>query len=216
MLNLPQIIDVAGCGDVSKCLPVTVQLHFMQRNFSPDEKEMLLLLKQGHEAGFEKIYKLYSTRLFGNIFKMVKSDAIAQEILQEVFIKVWNNRTVIDPERSFRSYIFRIAENSVYDYFRNASRVKKMRTHILAVAIEQYDHIDELLLRKENNAILDKAISSLSPQRQLVFRLCKLEGQSYVEVGRELGISVSTISDHIVKANKTIREYLLDNMDKEI
>ena len=185
----------------------------MQKYFFTDEKELLLLLKQGHEAAFEKIYELYSSRLFGNIYKMVKSESVAQEILQEVFIKVWNNRIGIDPQRSFRSYIFRIAENNVYDFFRNVSRIKKMQSHILVITTEYYEHIEELLLRKEDNVILYKAISSLSPQRQLVFRLCKLEGKSYAEVSRELGISVSTISDHIVKANKAIREYLFANMD---
>lgn len=185
----------------------------MQKHFFIDEKELLLLLKQGHEAAFEKIYKLYSSRLFGNIYKMVKSESTAQEILQEVFITVWNNRTGIDPERSFRAYIFRIAENNVFDFFRNALRVKKMQSHILIIATEHYEHIEELLSRKENNAILHKAINSLSPQRQQVFRRCKLEGKSYAEVSVELGISVSTISDHIVKAKKTIREYLFDNID---
>ena len=185
----------------------------MQRCFFIDEKELLLLLKHGHEAAFEKIYKLYSPRLFGNIYKMVKSQSTAQEILQEVFIKVWNNRTGIDPERSFRSYLFRIAENNVYDFFRNASRDKKMQSCILVIATEHYDHIEELLLKKENNAVIHKAINSLSPQRQQVFRLCKLDEKSYAEVSCELGISVSTISDHIVKATKTIRKYLLEHMD---
>ena len=184
----------------------------MQRHFFIDEKELLLLLKQGHEAAFEEIYKLYSSRLFGNIYRMVKSESTSQEILQEVFIKVWNNRTGIDPERSFRSYLFRIAENKVYDFFPKVSRDKKMHAHIIVIATEHYEHIEELLLRKEDNEIVHKAINSLSPQRQLVFRLCKLEGKSYAEVGRELDISVSTISDHIVKAKKTVREYLFDNM----
>ena len=185
----------------------------MQKHFFPDEKELLFLLKQGHEAAFEEIYKLYSSRLFGNIYKMVKSESTAQEILQEVFITIWKNRTNIDPERSFRAYIFRIAENSVCDFFRKALRIKKMQSHIFVIGTEHYEHIEGLLLRKENNEMLHRAISSLSPQRQQVFRLCKLEGKSYAEVSRALGISVSTISDHIVKANKTIREYLFDNMD---
>ena len=181
----------------------------MQKHLVIDEKELLLLLKQGHEAAFEEIYKLYSSRLFGNIYKMVKSESTAKEILQEVFIKVWNNRTGIDPERSFRAYIFRIAENNVCDFFRNASRIKKMQSHLLVITTGRYEHIEELLLRKENNALLHKVINSLPPQRQLVFRLCKLEGKSYDEVSQQLGITASTVSDHIVKANKTIKEYLL-------
>ena len=188
----------------------------MQKYFFIDEKELLLLLKHGHEAAFEKIYKLYSPRLFGNIYKMVKSQATAQEILQEVFIKIWNNRGGLDPERCFRSYLFRIAENIVYDFFRKVARDKKMQSRLLALAIEHYEHIEEMLLRKENALILQKAIDSLSPQRHEVFRLCKLEGKSYDEVSKQLGISASTISDHIVKANKAVREYLIDHMDMTI
>ena len=181
----------------------------MKEDFFIDEEELLLRLKQGHEAAFEEIYKLYSSRLFGNIYRMVKSESTAREILQEVFIKVWNNRTGIDPKRSFRAYIFRIAENNICDFFRKASRIKKMHSHIHVIATEHYEHVEEFLLRKENNALVHKAINSLPPQRQQVFRLCKMDGKSYDEVSQQLGIAVSTVSDHIVKANKTIREYLL-------
>ncbi len=185
----------------------------MQSHFFANEKELLLLLKEGNEPAFENIYKLYSSRLYGNIYRMVKSESDAQEILQEVFVKIWKNREGIDPEKSFRSYLFRIAENKVYDFFRKVVRDKKMQARLLVVATEHYDHIEELVLRKENNDLLFKAINSLSPQRQQVFRLCKLEQKSYEEVSRKLGISTSTISDHIVKANKAVREYLFDNIE---
>ncbi len=181
-----------------------------------DERELLSLLKQGNEQAFEKIYKVYSARLFGNVFKMVKSETTTQEILQDVFIKIWQNRTSIDLDKSFRSYLFRIAENKVYDFFRQATRDKKIRAQLFAGATEGYEHIEEMIYRKENALLLQKAIDSLSPQRQQVFRLCKLEGKSYDEVSRKLGISPSTISDHIVKANKAVREYLFDNIDTTI
>jgi RNA polymerase sigma-70 factor (ECF subfamily) len=178
-----------------------------------DEKELLVLLKNGQESAFEKIYNLYSARIFGNVFKMVKSKSIAQEILQDVFLKVWDSRANIDQEKSFRSYLFRIAENKVYDFFRKASRDKRIRTLLLTAATEQYDHIEEYLLRKENSLLLQNAISSLSPQRQQVFRLCKLEGKTYEEVSRDLGISQSTISDHIVKGTKAVKEYIFNNAE---
>jgi RNA polymerase sigma-70 factor (ECF subfamily) len=72
-------------------------------------------------------------------------------------------------------------------------------------------HIEEMLLTKESAAILQQAIESLPAQRQQVFRFCKLEGKSYKEVSEILGISVSTISDHIVKGTKAIRSYLESN-----
>ena len=94
---------------------------------SSDEKEWLLLLKQGNEQAFEEIYNLYSSRLFGNIYRMVKSESTTQEILQDTFLKIWYNRASIDLDKSFRSYLFRIAENKVYDFFRKTTRDKKIR-----------------------------------------------------------------------------------------
>jgi RNA polymerase sigma-70 factor (ECF subfamily) len=176
-----------------------------------DEKELLKQLLLGSEQAFEKIYKQYSTRLYGNIFKFVKSDADAQEILQDIFLKVWNNRQHIDVERSFRSYLFKIAENQVYDFFRRAARNKKMEARLMTVSIVEYVHIEEMLLNKEGAIFLEKAIDMLPPQRQQVFRLCKLEGKTYREVSELLQISVSTISDHIVKGTKTIRIYFENN-----
>ena len=188
----------------------------MQITSPHDERELLSLLKQGNEQAFEKIYNSYSSRLFGNVFKMVKSETTTQEILQDVFIKIWSNRASIDLDKSFRSYLFRIAENKVYDFFRKASRDKKIQAQLFAIATEGYEHIEEMIYRKENALLLQKAIDSLSPQRQQIFRLIKLDNKSYEEVSRQLGISVSTISDHIVKANKAIREFIFTHNDMAI
>lgn len=183
----------------------------MQSNNSYDEKELLVQLKQDSESAFEELYKLYSARLFGNLLKLVKSEIDAQEILQDVFIKIWDNRQQIDTDKSFRSYLFKIAENKVYDLFRKISRDKKREEALLSIATSEYVHIEETILNKESTALLNKAIESLPPQRQQIFRLCKLEGKSYKEVSETLGISVSTISDHIVKATKSIRSYFEEN-----
>jgi RNA polymerase sigma-70 factor (ECF subfamily) len=176
-----------------------------------DEKELLLLLLNGSEQAFEKIYKLYSTRLYGNLLKLVKSEAEAQEILQDVFLKIWDNRQRIDIDKSFRSYLFKIAENKVYDFFRKAARDKKREAQLISLATNDYIAAEELFMAEEKSAILQRAIDSLPPQRQQVFRLCKLEGKSYKQVSELLGISVSTISDHIVKATKSIRDYFENN-----
>ena len=87
---------------------------------------------------------------------------------------------------------------------------------MFAAATEEYEHIETMIHKKENDLLLQKAIDSLSPQRQQVFRLIKLDNKSYEEVSRQLGISVSTISDHIVKANKAIREFIFTHNDMAI
>jgi len=176
-----------------------------------EEKDILLDLLNGNENAFEKIYQLYSPRLFGKLLKLVKSESHAKEILQDVFLKLWEHRKSIDPEKSFRSYLFKIAENKVYDFFRKAAREKIMASQLIALSTANYNVIDEFISGDENLAMLQRAIDLLPPQRQQIIRLCKLEGKSYKEVSEMLGISVSTISDHIVKGTKAIREYFDKN-----
>jgi len=173
-----------------------------------NEKDLVTLLIKGDEAAFEKLYRLYSERLLAYLIKLLKSEDIACEVLQDVFIKVWNNRQNIDAAQSFRSYLFRIAENGVYDFFRKAARDRKLRTALIQSACKDYDPIEEGVYMKERNQLLQEAIDALPPKRRQVFQLVKIEERSYEEVSHMLHVSISTVNDHIVKATKSIRENL--------
>jgi RNA polymerase sigma-70 factor (ECF subfamily) len=173
-----------------------------------NENDLVARLNNSDGEAFEQLYQLYSGRLFGYLIKLVKSEVFAQELLQDTFIKLWNKRENINPEKSFRSYLFRIAENNVYDFFRKAARDKKLQEAIIKNACENYRHVEENLLTKENEQILQDAINLLPPKRRQIFQLIKIEERSYEEVSTLLNISVSTINDHIVKATKSIHEAL--------
>ena len=171
----------------------------------PEERELLLELKEGNEAAFEQIYKFYSPRLYGNLIKLLKSEPIAAEILQDSFVKIWELRETIDVDKSFRSYLFRISENKVYDRFRKIASYKKFATLVLNGSAEEYSHVEEGLTQKETRKVLEGLVNALPQQRRRVFMLCKIEGKSYKQASKILGISTSTISDHILKANDFLR-----------
>lgn len=171
--------------------------------------EQLLLngLRQGDQASFDQLYQLYSERLYINLLKLVKHPETAEEILQDIFIQVWEKRATIEIHTSIRAYLFRIGENKVYDFYRKVRRDKVLYAHVKAAASEQYTHIEETLLFRENEQLLHAAVAALPPQRRQVFELCKLQGKTYEQVSAQLGISTSTINDHIVKATRSIRQY---------
>ena len=173
-----------------------------------NEKLLLQQLSEDSEIAFEKIYNFYSPRLYCRILRMLKSEAIAEEILQDVFLIIWDTRNKLDPEKSFCSYLFCIATNKCYDYYRRMVRDKKLLQKLNGLS-GYFDSIDEDVINKESSAILYHAIEQLPPKRKLIFRLCKVEGKSYEEVGLQLGISPSTISDHIVKANLFIKDQII-------
>lgn len=183
----------------------------MINRFIPEEyeKELLSQVREGDVRAFEHIYNIYSARLYGSIFKIVKSAAVTEELLQDTFQRIWEHRHTIDLNRSFKSYLFTIARNLVYDYFNNASRQKILERYLQAKEENAISGFRHQLEEKESELLMERAVHQLPPQRKLVYTLCKIEGKSYEDVSKALGISVSTISDHIVKATKSIKAYYL-------
>lgn len=139
---------------------------------------------------------------------MVKVDVLADELTQDVFVKVWTKRHLLDSEQSFRSYLFSIAQHLVYDTYRKMSRDESLVNKVKLISTELYTHTEEDIYYKETAEMVQKAIELLPTQQRRVFQACKIEGRSYEEVARELNISVSTVNGHIVKATKTVAEYL--------
>jgi RNA polymerase sigma-70 factor (family 1) len=172
-------------------------------------KALLIKLTNHDHRSFHELYNRFSVQLYANILRMVKDADLAQEILQDVFVKVWEKRDLIDPEKSFTAYLFKIAKNMVYDHFRKLAMNKKFETHLLINGTDAYTHVEEEIIFKESNQLFLDAVDKLSPQRKQVFTLCKLEGKSYHEVSDLLHISTSTVSDHLLKSNKFIKAQML-------
>ncbi len=175
---------------------------------SNDEKELLMQLREGNAQALDYFYHQYSLRIYRKLLKMVRVETIAEELVQDVFVRIWDKRHQIDPDRSFRSYLFTIAQNLVYDLYRKVAREERLQEVIKEASSEIYMHVEEGVFLKETSEILNKAINNLPSQQKLVFTLCKLEGKSYEDASATLGISTSTINNHIVKATKSIKGYM--------
>ncbi|MCT1523802.1 RNA polymerase sigma factor [Sphingobacterium hotanense] len=178
------------------------------------EIALLDLMKQGDQGAFRELYNRYSGKLYSNILRMTKSNDTADDILQGVFIKIWENRFAIDTTRSFKSFIYQIAQNTVFDNFRKEARYRVLvsTTARKREELEKSESPTEKWIgAKEDKTILENAVSQLPPRRREIYQLCKLEGLTYDQVSEKMGISISTINDHIVKASKTLREYLVQS-----
>jgi RNA polymerase sigma-70 factor (family 1) len=171
------------------------------------EKELLAELITGDKNAFTNLYFTYSGQIYSKILRLTKCEETSQEILQELFLKVWEKRSQIDPEKPFRSYLFTIAQNLMYDHFRKVARDKVLVDSLVSSAAMYY-RSDDTEVFEERMQCINKAIEQLPPVRRQVFKLSKIEGKSYEEIALLLGISHSTISDHIVKANRAIKKYL--------
>lgn len=175
-----------------------------------DERDLLLRLKDGDHAAFEKLYRKYSLSLYSNILRLVHDESVADDLFQDLFLKIWRYRENINPDLPFGGYLFTSSQRIIYNYIRHAQVEKQVERYLSYYHNESYNHVEEQVFFKETDAIVQAAIDQLPPQRQKIYRLCKIEGLSYDEVSKQLNIGRSTVQDHMVKANKFIKETLLN------
>src|SRR5690606_985481 len=182
-----------------------------------DPEEILLLsqLRDGSLTAFNRIYTTYAPQLYRRVLFRSKDPEVVEEVLQDVFLKVWDKRGEIIPDRGFRTFIFRMSDNLAIDLFRKIGRDKKLQMELWAASISFYFHLEENVLKDEEVKILKEAIETLSPKRKQILILCKLEEKSYKETAEILGVSVSTVSNQLVKAMKDIKGYIETNYKSE-
>lgn len=180
----------------------------MATNTPFDEKALLVKLQAGSADAFTQLYQAYAERLYYNILSLVKDGSTAEELVQDIFARIWQKRETIQIDTSFGAYLFAASRNRVYDFFRKLDRDHDLYAVIRAAASYEYSYIEEALLTRENVDMLQKAIKSLPQQRRRAFELCKIEGLSYKEASEKMGISLSTLKDHMANAREAIRIYV--------
>lgn len=169
---------------------------------------LLEQIRDGNEQAFAALYDRYAGRLYGNLIKLVKDRDVAQELLQDVFFKIWEKRKSIHVESSFAAYLFTITKHMALNFSRRVVLDAKVVSSLAAEAPDGYSHIEEGMIAKELERLYDNAVNALPPKRRMVYIRCKHEGKTYEQVSRELGISTSTINDHMVKALRFIEQRL--------
>ncbi|SDL22841.1 RNA polymerase sigma-70 factor, ECF subfamily [Pedobacter sp. ok626] len=181
------------------------------RELELDEDLLLIELKSGSQIAFRYFYDKYHLQLYRKLLKMVQVDVIAEELLQDLFMKIWQKRELIDPNQSFKAYLYRIGEHIVCDHFRKLAREIKIERELNLNEIDFSEFNEEGPQTEAVQKVINEAINTLPTQQQTVFKLCKIEGKSYEEVSKLLDISHATINTHISRASKRVKEYVIKN-----
>ncbi len=183
------------------------------------EKELhrnKLLVKEivaGNEDAFRALYDSYADDVYGYGLSLLKTKSSAEEIVQEVFLKVWEKRHTLNPDLSFKAYIFTIARNQIFNFIKKMNYSGRLRDEIKYMAQRFHSPVERKIREMELEKIKCQALDLLPPKRRLIFEMSRNEGMSYEDISRELEISISTVKTQMSKALKTIRTFLLKNDD---
>ena len=172
-------------------------------------KSIICKLSSGDEKAFRQVYDTYKSKLYFFALKFTRNDSDAEEIVQQVFIKLWDYRDAIDPQLSFDAYLFRITRNIAFNFLKSQAREALHKQEMEAAKNQKDYQTEEVLAYHEFEEIALQAIESLPEKRQIIFKMSHDEGLSVEEIAEMLEISVNTVKSQLVKASKTIKEHLL-------
>jgi RNA polymerase sigma-70 factor (ECF subfamily) len=147
---------------------------------------------------------------------LLKSKEEVGDIFQEIFIRLWELRSFINPDLSLSSFFYTMARNRIFNYFRDIDIDEKVKQILSAQAITEVEAVDSHLIYAEYQKILQNAIGQLPPQRQRVFTMSRIECMPHKGIAAELNISVNTVQEHISEAIKFIKAYFNKNADISI
>jgi len=169
-----------------------------------NDEKLISELKSGNILAFNQIFELYSSKLFLFAKGYLKSVEDSEELVQEVFTKIWEKRDQLQSGYSFKSYVFTIAFNIIKKHFRQKSQFKKFETEELLLNDVTNETSQQIDYNSLKNHILELA-ESLPAKRREVFIKSRFEGLTNKEIAKELGLSKKTIENHLNLALKEIR-----------
>lgn len=176
------------------------------------DREMLTRLKDGSKESFELLFRKYNPKIYNFAYSILFDKSLAEDITQSCFLKIWELRSSIDPDKSFQAYLYTITRNLVYKETERKLKVRQVaiteEMNIPSTNAEITEHIDAEFFK----AHIYKMIEQLPPARKQIFILSRKHGLSYKDIAKRLSISEKTVETQITRAlshlRKNMKEYL--------
>ncbi|WP_295120030.1 RNA polymerase sigma factor [uncultured Chitinophaga sp.] len=179
-----------------------------------NEPVLLEAIAKGDGIAFRAVFDHYWDKIYSMALAYTKSASLADDVVQEVFIKIWGKREQLPAVEKFDAYLFISARNEIISTLRKKVIHLPLEEHLHQHISAQTPVPDEVLSLKESQALISEAVAILPPQQQRIYILSRTEGLSQQQISEQLGISVSTVKVHMNKALHTIKAYLAAHADK--
>lgn len=172
------------------------------------EKLLLHKAAAGHEESFTRLFLLHKHKLYSFLLRLTDSPEMAEDVIQDVFLKLWKDRENLVNIEQFGGYIYRMAQHQVINAFRRMARETLILSELNNTNAANNTEAEDNLSVREVREMLKTALDKLPPKQKLVFTLSRDQGLKHDEIARQLNISPSTVNNHMIAALRTIREQL--------
>jgi RNA polymerase sigma-70 factor (ECF subfamily) len=172
------------------------------------DEELMQEIKADNMFAFDVLYKKYCKRVYKFGYSILKSPEDSENLMQDVFLNLWENRHKVEKDSSIKSYVFTITYNSAISIIRKKARQSEFVEYLKTLQEINEEPVNTELEYNDLVNKLDEIIKGLPPRQREVYMLHKVEGLKYREIAERLIISVNTIENHMSRALKTIREKL--------
>ena len=180
-----------------------------------NRKELLTLeIRSDHnneetiQEQFSEIFREHEHQLYTLASRLTKSDQVAKDIIQEVFMKLWEHRNNIPAIRNMEAWLYKLTENKIIDFLRKVSADDRLKKRIWDQVQQIVNETELNLEAKECNDIIQKAIEQLPAQRRLIYELNKEKGMNYQQIATELQLSKHTVKNQLFSAVQSVRRFI--------
>jgi RNA polymerase sigma-70 factor (ECF subfamily) len=180
----------------------------MKDNILLSDEELMQEIKADNMFAFDVLYKKYCKRVYKFGHSILKSPEDSENLMQDVFLSLWENRHKVEKDSSIKSYIFTIVYNSAISVIRKKAKESQFVEYLKSVQEINIEPVNVGLEFNELTIKLDEIVKALPQRQKEVYLMHKVDGLKYSEIAERLHISVNTIENHMSRALKTIREKL--------
>jgi RNA polymerase sigma-70 factor (ECF subfamily) len=174
-----------------------------------NSSDIVTALRNDDEKTIESLFRSHYDPMCNYAFTILKDKDDSEEVVQQVFIHLWERRHLMEINTSIQSYLFRSVRNACLNRIKHA-KVRSVYAEEISAIAQNSEPADQISTQKELQKQIHSAIDSLPEQCRLVFKLSRFEELKYSEIAEQLGISVKTVENHMGKALRIMREKLSD------
>lgn len=182
----------------------------MNQHQNLSDQELSHLIAHEDKDAYQILFEKYAPRIYSFSLNYLKNKNDAEELVQDVFLKIWEKRNVLDSSQNIKAFIFKIAVNTIYDFVRRKNIEHAFEDYARLNYTKDSNYTWHEVIFEEMLQNLDNLVAKLPEQQQKIFRLSKLEGFTNDEIAKKLDLSKRTVENHLYRAISFLKEHYKD------